>query len=128
VIHLIAPDSLMPLMPAWVPWPREVILFTGACEIAGAAGLVFRHTRPFAGLMLALYALCVWPANFHHAFSGVQVGQIPTSWWYHGPRLLFQPVLIWAPLFAAGILSWPSRRRSSRPDDITGRMHGLGPR
>ncbi len=118
----------MPLMPAWVPWPREVILFTGACEIAGAAGLVFRHTRPFAGLMLALYALCVWPANFHHAFSGVQVGQIPTSWWYHGPRLLFQPVLIWAPLFAAGILSWPSRRRSSRPDDITGRMHGLGPR
>jgi uncharacterized membrane protein len=44
VVHLQSPDAFLPIVPDWVPVPREVILFTGACEIAGGLGLV---TRPF---------------------------------------------------------------------------------
>jgi uncharacterized membrane protein len=33
VIHLQSPDGFL---PDWAPAPREVILFTGVCEIAGA--------------------------------------------------------------------------------------------
>jgi len=118
-VHLLNPDALMPLMPFWVPYPREVILFTGACEVAGAVALLIPWTRRLAAVMLALYAFCVWPANLHHALTGAHVGPIPNSWWYHGPRLAFQPLLIWVPLWAAGVTGWPfgARRRSAAPND-----------
>ena len=35
--HLLAAHVLMPMVKFWVPYPREVILFTGACEIAGGS-------------------------------------------------------------------------------------------
>jgi uncharacterized membrane protein len=78
----------------WVPMPREVVLFTGACEIVGAFALLTRSLRWWAGVMLALYAVCVFPANIKHAIDSVQLPQLPTSWWYHAPRLALQPVLV----------------------------------
>lgn len=111
-IHLASPDTLMAIMPGWVPEPRRVILATGACEIAGAAALLHPRLRRAAGIALALYALCVWPANLKQAVEGIVVPPLPDSWWYHGPRLAFQPVLIWAGLFAGGALDWPWRGSS----------------
>ncbi|MDB5440747.1 MAG: hypothetical protein JWM33_3174 [Caulobacteraceae bacterium] len=110
VLHIMARHSFLPIMPPGIPQPLAVIVFTGLCEIAGGIGLVVPATRRVAGTMLALYAICVWPANLYHAFSGVSVPPLPSSWWYHGPRLLLQPVLIWAPLWASGVLGWPFRR------------------
>lgn len=109
-VHLASPDALMPIMPAWVPEPRLVILATGLCELAGAAALLGPRLRRAAGIGLALYALCVWPANIKQALEGIHVAGLPDSWWYHGPRLAFQPVLIWAALFAGGVTDRPFRR------------------
>jgi uncharacterized membrane protein len=66
--------------------------------------------------MLALYAACVFPANVKHALDGVAVAGLPTGWWYHGPRWALQPVLIWAALWASGVVDWPFRpgRREDR--------------
>jgi uncharacterized membrane protein len=111
ILHLLRPASLMPIMPPMIPYAYEVILFTGACEIAGGIGLLLARTRRVAAFMLAIYAVCVWPANIYHAVSGVHVGGLPDSWWYHGPRLAFQLVFIWWPLFAAGVIDWPLGRR-----------------
>ena len=111
VLHLRAPGGFLPIMPQMIPWPRAVILLTGACEAAGAVGLVWRPTRRWAGGMLALYALCVWPANIYQALWHVQAPPLPDSWWYHGPRLVLQPVLMWWALFAGGVLDWPFRPR-----------------
>jgi uncharacterized membrane protein len=77
----------------------------------GAAGLWLPITRRLSGIMLALYAVCVFPANLHHALDHVTVPGLPSSWWYHGPRLAMQPVLVWAALFAGGVLTWPFERR-----------------
>ena len=115
VVHLTSPEALLPIVPGWVPRPRDVVLATGVLEIAGAIGLLVPRLRRPAGLMLALYAFCVWPANIKHAVEGIVIPSLPTSWWYHGPRLAFQPVLIWWALFSAGVIDWPlprSRRRS----------------
>ena len=101
VVHLNAPEAFLPIMPDFVPFPVGVILVTGVCELAGAAGLCFSRTRRAAGIMLALYAVCVFPANIKHAFEHVHVDALPDSWWYHGPRLVAQPVLVWAALFAS---------------------------
>lgn len=109
VLHLLAPQSLLAITPDWVPFAPQLILITGLCEIAGAVALVTRPLRWWAGVALALYALCVWPANFKHAFAGIEIAGLPSSWLYHGPRLAFQPVIIWWALFSAGAIDWPWR-------------------
>lgn len=109
--HLAWPDPFISIAPGWVPWPAEVVLLTGLAEIAGAAALQAPPSRRFAGLMLAVYALAVWPANITHAMLGIQIGFLPASWWYHGPRLALQPVLIGLALYAGG---WLPRKRLDR--------------
>jgi uncharacterized membrane protein len=108
---------LLPILPDWVPFGREVIVVTGLCEIAGATGLLTSRWRMFAGIMLALYAVCVWPANFKHAIDRITMPPLPDSWWYHGPRLALQPVLIWWALFCAGVVDWPWRRNAREPEN-----------
>ena len=111
VFHIVASQGFLAIMPPMIPFPREIVIFTGLCEVAGALGLLWPPTRRMAGIMLAIYALCVWPANLYHAFSGVSVPPLPSGWWYHGPRLLLQPLIAWAPLWASGVIDWPFRRR-----------------
>jgi uncharacterized membrane protein len=65
------------------------------------------QTRKWAAFGLALYALCVWPANFNHAINGITVGGEALGWCYHGPRLMFQPVLIWLALWVGHVTDWP---------------------
>jgi uncharacterized membrane protein len=113
VVHLRRPEAFLPIMPDWVPAPREVVLFTGACEIAGALALLTRSLRWWAGVMLALYAVCVFPANIKHAVDNIQLPQLPTGWWYHAPRLLLQPVITWWALYCGEVVSWPFGRRHS---------------
>jgi len=110
LLHLARPDSFLLIVPGWVPAPREVILLTGVAEIAGAIGLFIPRLRRAAGIGLALYALCVFPANIKHTFQGVALEALPSSWWYHGPRLALQPVLVWWALYAGGVIDWPWRR------------------
>lgn len=110
LLHLAAADKFLPIMPPMIPFKREVILFTGACEVAGGLGLLAPWTRRLAGVMLAIYALCVWPANIYQALWHVHVPPLPDSWWYHAPRLAFQPVMVWWALFAGEVTAWPFRR------------------
>jgi uncharacterized membrane protein len=108
--HLWAPDKFLAITPSWVPFAPQVIFVTGLCELAGAVALVTRPLRWWAGVAFAAYALCVWPANFKHAIDGIVLPPVTNSWLYHGPRLAFQPVLIWWALYCADVIDWPWRR------------------
>jgi len=112
VLHLSKPHGFLAIMPPAVPHPLLVVLFTGACEVAGGLGLLIPWTRKAAGIGLAAYAVCVFPANLHHALSGVHIPGLPSSWWYHAPRLAFQPAFVWWALYAGGML----RRRRWRQE------------
>jgi len=109
IVHLVAPEKFLPIVPDFVPLPRYVVLATGACEIAGSLALLTTRLRRLAGIMLALYAVCVFPANIKHAIDGIHLPPVPDSWWYHGPRRRMQPVLVWWALFCAGVIDWPWR-------------------
>ena len=110
VAHLATPGTFLLITPDWVPFPRDVIVGTGLCELAGASGLLTRRLRRAAGIGLALYAVCVFPANIKHAIDGLPPGQVQLNWWYHAPRLALQPVLVWWALFAGGVVTWPFHR------------------
>lgn len=112
--HLAAPAPFLKIVPPWVPEPGWVVAATGVAELLGAAGLIqpwSRTLRQAAGWGLALYALCVWPANFQHMLLDLAR---PDGGWglaYHVPRLLAQPLIIWAALWAGEATDWPFARR-----------------
>lgn len=108
--HLNAPEALLAITPSWVPFAPQVIFLTGLFEFAASLALFARPLRPYAGMALAAYAVSVFPANIKHAVEAIDIPQLPSSWWYHGPRLALQPVILWWALFATGVIDWPFRR------------------
>ncbi len=112
--HLGHPARYVAMIPPALPFPHEIALFTGLCEIAGAIGLLIPRLRGAAGFMLALYFVCVFPANIHNALTGgAGLEGLPAASWYYWARLPFQPLIIWWALAAAELIAWP--RRSAEP-------------
>jgi uncharacterized membrane protein len=98
VIHLVRPEPFLAITPAWVPAPYTVVVLTGVAEILGAIGLVQPVSAPLrraAGWGLALYALCVWPANINHFIMDMARPDGGLGLGYHVPRMIAQPVIIW---------------------------------
>lgn len=105
--HFVVIDAILKIVPDFVPYPRAVVFVTGACEIVGAMALMTNSLRRAAGIAFALYAVCVFPANIKHTVMALDVPGLPSSLWYHVPRLLAQPVIVWAALFCVDIVRWP---------------------
>jgi uncharacterized membrane protein len=98
VIHLVNPAPFLTITPSWVPAPEAVVLLTGVAEILGAIGLVQPWSLPLrraAGWGLALYALCVWPANINHFIMDMARADGGLGLGYHVPRMFAQPLIIW---------------------------------
>ncbi|MFJ6323338.1 MULTISPECIES: DoxX family protein [unclassified Rhizobium] len=111
ILHIVLPKPFLGITPAWVPEPETVIFLTGLCEIAGAVGLLMPRLRKAAGIGLALYAVCVFPANIKHAIDGLGAATVsPWQWLYHLVRLPLQLPLVWVALFAGSVVVWPFRR------------------
>jgi uncharacterized membrane protein len=84
-------------------------MLTGAAELAGAVALFVPRLRALAGVMLALYAVCVYPANILHAVHDLSTGT-GMGWAYHYPRLFAQPFICWWALAAGGVTDRTRRR------------------
>jgi len=115
LVHLRSPEGFLPIMPDWVPFPREVVLLTGVWELLGAAALAWPSARVnrWGGVAMAAYAVAVYPANIKHAMDGVAMAGQTLGWGYHGPRLAFQPVFLWWALWCTAVIDWPFSRRKA---------------
>ena len=111
VLHLVRPGGFLAITPGWVPWPETVVAFTGIAEIAGAIGLMIPRLRYAAAVGLALYAVCVFPANINHAVNAIPLGGATLGWGYHGPRLALQPLFVWLALWVGHVIDWPFAKR-----------------
>jgi len=114
--HLSQPASFLRIVPDWVQLPEAVVLGTGIAELLGAAALVqpwSKRLRRAGAIGLALYALCVWPANINH--FAMDMARADHGWGlaYHVPRMLAQPLVIWLALWSGGVTDWPWRRARS---------------
>ena len=84
-LHFLRPGMYEAIMPDYLPAHRELVLASGAAEIAGGAGLVLPATRRAAGWGLLALLVAVFPANVHMALHPERYQQ-------------FEPALLWARL------------------------------
>jgi len=91
-------EDFVRMMPASIPWPRDMVYFTGVCEIAGAVGLLFPEFRRAAAYALIGFFLAVLPANIHAVRAGVTLrGKPATSLWLRIPmQILLIAIAFWA--------------------------------
>ena len=61
IVHLKSPEGFLPIMPDWVPFPREVVLATGIAEIAGAIGLMAPSVGAIAAILRPSRNRGCWP-------------------------------------------------------------------
>jgi uncharacterized membrane protein len=83
-------------------WPAALVVFTGLCEFAGAAGLLvpWPALRLAAGICLVVFLVAVFPANAVAARDPERFGRTAIPFW---PRLALQVALIGLVVLAA----WP---------------------
>lgn len=65
-LHFLRPRMYEAIMPDWLPAHRELVLASGAAEIAGGVGLLTPRRR-LAGWWLIATLVAVFPANVHMA-------------------------------------------------------------
>ncbi|MGE7368355.1 DoxX family protein [Neorhizobium sp. NPDC001467] len=110
ILHLAFPEPFLSIVPDWVPYPEDVVVLTGLCELLGSIGLLLPRLSRYAAIALAVYAVCVLPANLKHAHDSLSGSSASLlQWLYHGARLPLQPFLVWLALFAGRVISWPAR-------------------
>jgi uncharacterized membrane protein len=63
IAHFAALDLEVSIVPPYIPWPRAAVLASGACELLGAFGLLYRPTRRAAGW--GLFALTIAVTSVH---------------------------------------------------------------
>ncbi|SIN84334.1 Uncharacterized membrane protein [Parasphingorhabdus marina DSM 22363] len=112
ILHIKSPAGFLAITPDWVPFPEQAVFWTGVAELTGGLGLLvspkwWPGIRYAAGIGLAVYAVCVFPANINHAINDIAIDGTALGWAYHGPRLLFQPVFVWWALVVGGVTRWP---------------------
>jgi len=112
VAHFAFTQTEMRIVPPWVPWPRAAVLVSGVFELLGAAGLLWRSTRRWAGIGLFALTLAVTPAHFHMLQHPALFPSIP--YWALVVRLPVQVALL--ALIAWSTFAWQpaGRERASQ--------------
>jgi len=93
--HFIVTRAYMRIMPDYLPAHREIVLLSGAAEIAGGLGLLIPPTRRTAAWGIILLLIAVLPANVWMVQHPERYPNIPL--WASWIRLPLQLALIaWA--------------------------------
>jgi uncharacterized membrane protein len=102
MLHFLQPKMYEDIVPDYLPAAHELVLASGAAEIAGAALVVFPRTRRLGGLWLVATLVAVFPANVDMALNPERYDAIA-------------PALLWARLPLQGVLIWWVLRASRTP-------------
>ena len=95
IAHFTSTDVMVEMMPDAVPLKREMVYFTGVCELAAAVGLLWDKTSRLASIMLIVFFIAVLPANIAGSLKQVNLGGMEYGAIYLLFRIPFQIFLIW---------------------------------
>ena len=97
VMHFLATDTYVAMMPEALPWHRELVYLSGVFEILGGLGLILPATRRLAAWGLVALLVAVFPANVNMAINHIPLGDFDTPVWTLWARLPVQLLFIaWA--------------------------------
>jgi Predicted membrane protein len=93
-MHFVIPGRYMGIMPAWIPYPLQMVWLSGIAEMSGGFGLLVSRLRKAAAIGLIALLIAVFPANvqmlanaIHSSASTLYIALL----WL---RLPIQPLLI----------------------------------
>ncbi|HUR98055.1 MAG TPA: DoxX family protein [Pyrinomonadaceae bacterium] len=95
ITHFTNTQQMVDMMPDFVPAKREMIYFTGVCELLAAVGLIWRKTARLASVLLIIFFVLVLPANIAGSLKQVQFGGMEYGAWYLLFRVPLQIFFIW---------------------------------
>lgn len=111
-------ETLVLMVPAWVPHPDLAVTITGILEVAGAVGLLLRPTTRLAAAGLGLMLLAMFPANVEYALNGGSGADALL------PRTLIQAVFVGATVFVFVYEYRRHRRRETVEREVCAGRYG----
>jgi uncharacterized membrane protein len=82
VLHFVSPGTYARIVPRWLGDARQVVLVSGAAELACGALLLHRRTSRLGGWLTAALLVAVFPANVQMALDAGtehQVADMPAD-------------------------------------------------
>ncbi|MCE6996060.1 DoxX family protein [Saccharothrix sp. S26] len=104
-------EELIAMVPPAIPEPALVVTVTGVLELAGAVGVLWHRTAPWAAAGLTLMLIGMFPANVHAADKGIS----PSFGDALLPRTLMQIVFLAATVTIVVHYARARRDPASRP-------------
>ena len=93
-MHFLRTRTYEAIMPPYLrEWKRELVLLSGAAELAGGVAVLPERTRRFARWWLLATLVAIFPANIHMAVNAGEYPKIPEPLLW--ARLPFQAVFGW---------------------------------
>ena len=74
IAHFTNADLMIEMMPEFVPMKREMVYFTGVCELLAVVGLLWDKTSKLTAVMLIIFFIAILPANIIGSMKQVQLG------------------------------------------------------
>ena len=95
VSHFTNTDDLVAIMPEIVPAKRELVYFTGVCELLAVPGLLWSKTAKLTSVFLLIFFVLILPANIAGSLKQVQFGGMEYGPLYLLFRVPLQILFIW---------------------------------
>jgi len=74
LMHFVAPDAYIAVVPRALPWRRELVYLSGAAEVACGLALIPRRTRAAGAWLTVAVLVLIFPANISMAIEGPRPG------------------------------------------------------
>jgi uncharacterized membrane protein len=95
ISHFTNAEQMVAMMPDFMPAKRELVYFTGACELVAVVGLIWNRTARLASILLIVFFVLVLPANIAGSLKSVNFGGMEYGPWYLLFRVPLQVFFIW---------------------------------
>jgi uncharacterized membrane protein len=95
ISHFTNTEELIAIIPDILPAKRELVYFTGICELAAVPGLLWTKTARLASILLLIFFILVLPANIAGSFKSVNFGGMEYGPIYLLFRVPLQILFVW---------------------------------